>query len=220
MKKTITVKGTGSVSAKPDYITLALSITARDMEYEKALEDAARRISLLEDAAKKAGFAKGDLKTISFNVNTQYETVPDQHGNYQRQFAGYACAYRFKLAFDFDNERLACVLTAIAGSGASPELNISFTVKDPEKVSEELLASAAANARTKAEVICRASGAELGQLISINYNWGELSIVSQTRFEMEDSIVPMMAARKCAAPEIEPDDIHLSDTACFVWEIK
>ena len=71
MKRTITVKGTGHVSARPDYITLALSLTAADMEYEKAMEDGGRRIGLLEDAARRAGFAQGDLKTISFHVNTQ-----------------------------------------------------------------------------------------------------------------------------------------------------
>ena len=220
MKRTITVKGTGHVSARPDYITLALSLTAADMEYEKAMEDGSRRIGLLEDAARRAGFAKGDLKTISFHVNTQYESVPDRNGTYQRRFAGYACVYRLKLAFDFDSGRLAAVLAAIADSKADPELNISFSLRDPAAVGEELLAGAAASARAKAEVLCRASGVELGQLLSIDYNWDELSILSRTRFEMEDSVVPMMAAKSRALPEMEPDDIDLSDTACFVWEIQ
>lgn len=73
MKRTITVKGVGSVSAKPDYITLTLSITEKDMDYEKALEGAARRIAQLEGAAEGAGFEKGALKTLHFNVSTQYE---------------------------------------------------------------------------------------------------------------------------------------------------
>ena len=37
MTRTITVKGIGSISAKPDYITLSLSIDAKDMDYEKAM---------------------------------------------------------------------------------------------------------------------------------------------------------------------------------------
>ena len=147
MKRTITVKGVGSVSAKPDYITLTLSITEKDMDYEKALEGAARRIAQLEGAAEEAGFEKGALKTLHFNVSTQYEGVRDKDGNYQNVFAGYACLYRLKLAFGLDSKRLAAVLTAVAASGAEPELNISFTVKEPARVSEALLASAAANAR-------------------------------------------------------------------------
>lgn len=38
--RTITVKGVGSVSAKPDYITLSLVIESTDKEYDIALQKA------------------------------------------------------------------------------------------------------------------------------------------------------------------------------------
>ena len=93
-------------------------------------------------------------------------------------------------------------------------------MKNPAKVSEELLTSAAQNARAKAEILCKATGAELGQLISIDYNWGELNIISRTNYKMEDCLMPLSAMNKCCAPEIEPDDIDVSDSVDFVWEIK
>ena len=71
----------------------------------------------------------------------------------------------------------------------------------------------------KAEILCRASGVELGQLISIDYNWGELNIISRTSYEMEDCLMSPASMGKCCAPEIEPDDIDVSDSAAFVWEI-
>ncbi len=219
MMRTITVKGVGSVSARPDYITLSLGIETQEKEYDDAMQKATERINSLEAASQKVGFEKGDLKTTSFNVSTAYESIKDRSGNYKREFAGYNCSYRLKLAFDFDSKRLAEVLSAISNSGAKPELSIAFTVKDAAKVSEELLMSATMNAREKAEILCRASGAELGKLLSIDYNWGELNIVSRTSYEMEDCIMPMMTLKECAVPEIEPDDIDLHDTATFVWEI-
>ena len=76
------------------------------------------------------------------------------------------------------------------------------------------------NARAKAEILCKASGAELGQLISIDYNWGEVNIISRTSYEMEDCLMPLAAMGKCCTPEIEPDDIDVSDTVAFTWEIK
>ena len=219
MTRTITVKGSGSVSAKPDYITLMLSITETDKNYERAMAGAAKRIAALEAAAENTGFEKNALKTVSFHVSTQYESVKNRQGGYQSVFSGYRCAYQLKLAFDFDSKRFASVLSAVADSGADPELNISFTVKDPAKVSKELLARAAANAREKAEILCRASGAALGELISIDYNWNELNILSRTSCDFGDGVMPLMAARSCTAPEITPDDIDLHDTAAFVWEI-
>lgn len=58
----------------------------------------------------------------------------------------------------------------------------------------------------------------MGDLIAIDYNWGELDIYSHTHYDCcEDAIPPMMA---CKSIDIEPDDIDVSDTATFVWEIK
>ena len=188
--------------------------------YDGAMKDASKRITKLQDVAVSSGYTKEDLKTISFNVDTRYESVKDRQGNYKREFDGYACVYRLKLSFDFDSKQLAKVISAIANSGANPELSIAFTVKNPAKVSEELLESAAQNARAKAEILCKASGSEMGQLISIDYNWGELNIVSRTSYEMEDSLMPFSAMKKCCAPEIEPDDIDVSETVAFTWEIK
>ena len=151
MMKTITVKGVGNISAKPDYITISMTVESMDRDYEKAMDGAARRIESLKAAAVSVGYEKEALKTTSFNVETRYENVKDRQGNYKREFAGYACVYRLKLAFDFDSKQLAKVISAISGSEANPELSIAFTVKNPAKVSEELLISAAQNARAKAE---------------------------------------------------------------------
>lgn len=217
MNRTITVKGVGSVSAKPDYITLSLGIESKEKDYESSMQKAAERIELLEKAVLPLGFEKGCLKTTNFNVSTAYDSYRDKNGNYQRVFAGYVSNYRMKLSFDFDSKRLSQVLSAISSGGADPDLNVAFTVKDPTRISEELLTSAAENAKQKAEVLCKAAGATLGQLVTIDYNWGELNIISNTGYEMDEEIMPLMA--KCAAPEIEPDDINVHDTATFVWEI-
>ena len=217
--RTITVKGTGNVSARPDYIILSLNIETLSKTYDRAMSEAAERIERLQGVAVLVGYEKRDLKTASFNVQTRYESVKNRQGNYKREFAGYACSYRLKLAFDFDSKQLAKVISAIAECGAQPEISIAFTVKNPERVSEELLISATENAKMKAEILCKASGNTLGQLLNIDYNWGELNVFSRTSYDVEDCVQPLMAMSKCAAPEIEPDDIDMSDTVAFTWEI-
>ena len=145
--RTITVKGTGNVSARPDYIILSLNIETLSESYDRAMSEAAERIERLQDAAVRVGYRKEDLKTTSFDVQTKYENVKERQGNYKREFAGYACNYRLKLAFDFDSKQLAQVISAIAECGAKPELSIVFTVRNPSVVSDELLISATENAR-------------------------------------------------------------------------
>ena len=54
-----------------------------------------------------------------------------------------------KLAFDFDTKRLAQTLSAIGSWLAMPELNITFTVKNPEEMKDMLLRDATTNAKKK-----------------------------------------------------------------------
>lgn len=218
MKRTITVRGVGTVSAKPDYIVISMTITSKDLEYTAAVDKANDRIKLLREAIESAGFAKNDLKIIRFDVNTNYESEPNEHGLYRAKFAGYACRYELKLSMDMDSKRLAKTLTAISGSGADAELNIKFTVKDPEKISAELLRSATENARQKAEILCAASGVKLGDLITINYGWNDSFFDSASNYAMDNELSRGIAVS--SVPEFEPEDIQSSDSATFVWEIE
>lgn len=208
--KTITVKGVGTASVKPDYITIMLRIASKDKDYSKSVDNANERIAMLQNAITSVGFVKEDLKTLMFRVGTFY----DNDGKKQR--ATYVCNYSLKLSFDLDTNRLAQTLNAISDSGADANFNIQFTVKNPERVNQELLKSAAENARQKAEILCAASGVNLGELVSINYDWGEVSVVSASMYSMS-----MERERGiCSVPEFEPEDIQSNDTATFVWEVK
>ena len=78
MMRTITVRGVGNVSARPDYITISMTIESIRKDYDEAMRDASERISKLQDVAVRSGYAKEDLKTTSFNVDTRYESVKDR----------------------------------------------------------------------------------------------------------------------------------------------
>lgn len=215
--RTIVVKGIGNVTAKPDFIKLSLTVNAQEKEYETAMAKAAEMINELDRAVLAADFEKGSIKTISFDASAAYESSRDQNGNYRQEFVGYNCCYRLRLSFDLDNKRLSQVLTAISQTAAHPELSIAFTVKEPAKVCEELLIKAAANAKEKAEILCKASGVALGELQAINYNWDEINLVSPTSYNTQSRLMNKMT--KSIEMEIEPEDINVHDTAGFTWEI-
>ena len=71
----ITVKGTGNVSARPDYIILSLNIEVLSETYDRAMSEAAERIERLQGAAVRVGYRKEDLKTTSFDVQTRYPII-------------------------------------------------------------------------------------------------------------------------------------------------
>lgn len=214
--RTITVKGIGAVSVKPDLIVLRLSMETAEYEYDAAMKAAAEKIDFLNKALEAAGFEKKSAKTADFRVRADYDRLNDGKGNYTSVFMGYKCRHELKIEFDFDTKRLAKALSEISECIAKPEISIDFTVKDSSAVSGELLKAAAKNAREKAEILCAASGAKLGELLSIDYNRVELHLYSATDYDVEGKCMMLGAADDM---DIEPEEIKARDTATFEWEI-
>lgn len=221
MERTIVVKGVGKACTAPDSIVITMDLKTLDKDYQTALKLGIKKIDELTGSLVNAGFDKKDIKTTDFDVSTKYDSHRAKDGTYYDTFAGYEVSHSLKLQFDFDTKKLAKALGAIGTSEASPMFKIRFTVKDPSAVSEEMLKSATENARRKAEILCAASGEELGNLLSINYNWGEINVYSNTRYDLDAVCAPKAVLCSCVEDiDIEPDDIETSDSATFVWEIK
>ena len=203
--------------AKPDFIVISMNIVSKDKEYVKAVANANERIALLQKAVVAAGFAKEDLKTLSFNVRTIYKNQQNEHGMWVSMFDGYECRYRLKLSMDMDSKKLAATLTEISDSGADSEFSIEFTVKDPEVIGEAVLKSATENAYRKAKILCEASGEKLGELVSIDYDWNDIHVASASAYAVNS--MARGISEDGGMPEFEPEDIRSSDSVTFVWEI-
>ena len=212
----VTVTGKGNISVKPDLIDLGLNILTKDKDCGNAMDKAGSALEELRSILESCGFERDDLKTSDFSVRTEYETVPDENGNYRNVFKGYCCTHALHVSFPMDTQRLADVLGRISSSEAAPEISVRFTVSDPESAREELINLSAADARKKAELLCKASGASLGKLLRISYDRHDVNTYSQTGYGMD--INCLRASAK--AVSIAPDDIKLTDSAEFEWEIN
>lgn len=91
-------------------------------------------------------------------------------------------------------------------------LELRFTIKDVNAVKDELFAQCATNARAIANGLCAGAGCKLGEILSINYSWDEIDIHM-------GSCTCAAEADGCIAPDIDPDDIDVSDSVTFVWSI-
>ena len=217
MERLITVKGIGNISVTPDLIIITMNLVSHKYNYDETMKLATESVNELEKAIEEVGFNKKDLKTTNFNITTSYKNYYDENNNYKSKFDGYKCEQDLKLEFDLDMEILSKVITAITKSKVEPRFNIRFSVKDKDEINKELLIKATENARSKAEVLTKAARVTLGRLVSIDYNWSEINIYSNTTYEIENK---SYAIAETYAPSIEPEDIKISDTVAFVWEIK
>ena len=218
--RTIHIKGTGTASAVPDFVVITLELRAQHMEYANAMRIGVQQVEMLREAVSEAGFVAEDLKTTDFSVDAEYENEEHEENGrtrYHRVFTGYVCKHSLKLSFDMDNERIEKAMTAIGGCLSKPEVSIAFTVKDKLALRDKVLESASQDARRKAEILCKASGVALGDLIRIEYSWGEINITHSLDLKMDDC---MSMAKAIPSYDFHPDDIEAGDTVDFYWEIR
>ena len=211
-QRRIHVTGTGRAAKSPDFVVVSLTLSACNTEYADAVKVAAQQIEMLRESLVEAGFNADDLKTANFSVEAKYEREEFRDGNAKRfreTFAGFDCRHDLTLSFDFDGQKLDAALFAVTNCLSQPKISVAFTVKDTAALSDEVLKSAAKDAQRKAKILCEASGVTLGKLIEIIYAPEEFSVCRE------------ISAATCdnAAFNFRPEDLIVSDTAEFFWEI-
>ena len=218
--RTIRVTGKGQIKVKPDMARITITLSGLYKDYGETLRRSSDDTEALKDVLSCFGFARSDLKTLSFRVDTEYENYRDGNNDYMRRFVGYRFNHVTKVEFASDNDRLGRVLYALAACPVRPECQISVTVKDPESAKNLLLGKAVADAKEKAAVLSGAAGVALKEIQSIDYSWGEID------FEYRPMNGALLAEKCLAEPmdarydmDIEPDDIEASDTVTVIWEI-
>ena len=220
--RTIRVTGKGRLKVKPDTTRITISLEGTWPEYGETLRHSSQDTERLKDVLSAFGFERSDLKTLNFNVETEYESYKDK-GTYKQRLIGYKFTHMMKVEFPSDNDRLGKVLYALANCPLKPEFRLSYTVSDPEAAKNDLLGKAVTDAKEKASVLTQAAGVTLKDIQSIDYSWGEIDFEYRpmNRMLMADEYLarPMAAESPSYDMDIEPDDIEVSDTVTVLWEI-
>ncbi len=219
--RTIRVTGKGLIKVRPDMTRITMTLEGIDPDYGETLRHSSEDTEVLKDLLSGFGFERTELKTLSFRVDTEYESY-QEHDAYKQRFVGYRFHHVMKVEFLSDNDRLGKILYALANCKVSPQFHISYTVKDPEATKNLLLGKAVADAKEKDAILTEAGGVTLKDIQSIDYSWGEINLECRP---MSEGILAGRGALASVAAKrydlnLEPDDIEVSDTVVVTWEIE
>ena len=221
-ERIIRVTGRGQLKVRPDMTRITMTLEGIRKDYTKALKASSEDTEALKELLEQEGFLRGNVKTLSFDVNMENESYKDKDGNWKSRFKGYQYRHTMKIEFPSDRKRLGNILYLLANHTAiRPEFRFSFFVGDVEASKNELLGKAVADAKEKAAVLAGAAGCALKSIVSIDYSWGEIELevspYKRTMLAKELAIAPDKA---CYEMDIEPDDIEMCDTVTIVWSIE
>ena len=219
MERTIRVTGKGRLSVRPDTTRLILLMEGLQGSYDRALEQSAAMTEELKNLFVGLGFQKDDLKTLAFHVSAEYESYQDRDKSWKKRFEGYKFSHRMKVEFPADNKRLGKILYALGHAAVRPEIQIEYTVAEPEKCKNELLADAVADSMKKADVLVKAAGVALGDIVNIDYSWAELEFVSRPMNSMMLEECYMRSCEDSYDIDINPDDFDVTDSVTVVWAL-
>lgn len=198
------VEGRAELKITPDQVSVICRLSVFATDYRAAQTGLNERVALLRDAAPGQGLTGTDFKTTGFCVDRVTEET-----EHRRKIAGYRARHTLRLELPLQMDRLNRIVAACAGSGAAPEIDVEFGVKDHEAVREQLLAVAVANARRRGEILAQAAGVKLGEIQRIDYGVMDVRVSS---YSYDMSLAE-------AGPDLTPGDLDAADKVTVVWQI-
>ncbi len=220
--RTIRVTGKGQLKVHPDRTRIVMTLTGLHRDYEKTLRRSSEDTEQLRKTLAPFGFEPADLKTLSFDIDTENESYKEKD-LWKKRFIGYKFEHVLKVEFSSDNQKLGKILYALAHSPLNPEFRIIYFAGDPEAAKNELLGRAVADAKTKAAVLTAAAGVSLKEIQSVDYSWGEINLEysPMARGKLLDLAGGGFGGASGGYEmNMEPDDIEVSDTVTVIWEIE
>jgi uncharacterized protein len=155
---TITVNGSGTSSTVPDEAQFCFDVEDHADTAEAASAANAAAMRDVIDALRKAGVADKDMQTVQVSVSPVYNDAGSK-------VVGYVAT------------NSVCATTSVtdAGSVADAALQAgadrvdgpNLTKADSDKLYDDALRAAVADARSRADVLADAAGVEVGEVVSI-----------------------------------------------------
>jgi uncharacterized protein len=197
--------GVGEASAIPDRATIYVAVRSRATTVTSASADNARRVRAVMDTLRAMGMAADQVATASYNVSPEmvYPTTPSESPRIVAYTVMNSLLVKLKAV-----DEVGRVIDAALAKGANEISSLQFFSSKADSVRSVALAAAVADAKAQAEVMARAAGGSLGQLLELN--------TASVPIRPMPLVQPMMM-RAAAPTPITPGEQTVSATVTGRW---
>lgn len=163
--RTLTVTGSAESKEKNQIAKFSAGVNATNDNRETAIKEVNSKIAAITQAAKDFGIDPSDIITQSMSVNQYSETYYDNGVSKQRP-GQWNVGNTIEVTLREVN-RAGALADILSKNGATNIYGPNFQLDTSKKASDKLTEEALKDARTKAEVMAKATGATLGKAISV-----------------------------------------------------
>ncbi len=210
-RRVVRMMGGGEVSAVPDQMTFALSVTAKRFDLGEALAASSATMRRVLAELEEHGVEKSDVQTTGLTMYPEYE----YHSYAPPTLTGYRVTQKARVEVDELSEGGRAVTAAVETGGNGVRVrDIRLGIGDTEALLGEARARAVEAATAKAEQYAAATGQALGPVVSIQEVGSATRRVVQTQSLSYDR-----AARDLAAFPVRAGKDDLAVRIQVVWEL-
>ncbi|MFD1343455.1 SIMPL domain-containing protein [Litorisediminicola beolgyonensis] len=205
---TLSLTGTGTVSAPPDVAQITMGVTTQDETASGAMNAASEAAAAILTRLEAFGVSPQDMQTSGLDLGPIWVDRTTMPAGGSGEIAGYRASNRVTARIrDLDN--LSEVLGGVLDGGANTLQGLSFDVANPDPLLDEARRMAVADATARAETIAKAAGVSLGRIRSISENGGGGRPVAMAEMRMMADAVPVAAG-----------ETGYSVSVSITWEIE
>jgi len=218
MPRLITVTGQAEIRRKPDIVTLNVGIEERGTDVRAMRDEAAKKAQAAIQALISAGVRREDIQTAQFTIRREWEQDPDPEprpANYRP---------RGRWIFVLNNtvsvrttmvDKAGDLLDAVVRAGFNNVNGPYFALEDDAAAQREALEMAVREARSKADVIAKATGVTIRGVESVT----EGGAMPPPRPMMMERFAGAAVMDKAPSTPIESGEIVVSSSVSASFRI-
>jgi uncharacterized protein len=219
---TISISGEGEAFAVPDLATFSFTVSADEKTVAAAQEQVTKKVDAIVAAIKNLGIDEKDIKTTDYSAYPRYSysqaaCTPNYCPPGKQVLEGYTASHNITVKVR-DTAKAGDALAVAGDNGATGLSNISFTVDDPDKITQEARALAIKEAREKAELLSDELGVRLVRVVSFSDGTDPGYPIPYGRAEM--GMGGDMAVTQAKAPTLPQGENKVRVVVNVVYEIR
>lgn len=203
----ISVTGEAQSQQKNQVANFTAGVSAVNDSKEKAVAEVNANVAEIIKAVKDFGIPDQDIKTQNINVYQGEETFYEE-GRQKSEPGQWRVHNSIEITLR-DVARASMLVDLLTKSGATNVYGPNFTIEEAQDFETALLGDAIEVAREKAEVIAKASGRKLGEVINVTE--GQATPVIRPMFE---------TMGLGGGTPLEPGSSAISKTVTVTFELK
>jgi uncharacterized protein YggE len=183
----VTVVGHGELQARPDTAIIQIGVESEAKTAKEALALNTQEATAVQKKLTDLGIDVKDIQTSGFNIYPTYNTDG-------RQITGYHVSNMVTVKIR-NLDKAGTLLDQVVQAGANSISGISFTVDNPRTLQDQAREAAMKDAKARADLLARAGGAVVGDVIVITENVGSAVplpvMMNERAVAAQDASVPV-----------------------------